>query len=82
MKGQLAKFGVIFLGIEAWVCLRDTTSVVSLVIGSICVAMLAGWFALCLRKEIQTIKDDNKQTRERRETRRRERQSRITRRST
>ncbi|MFC9495000.1 hypothetical protein [Streptomyces sp. NPDC056982] len=74
MKGQLAKFGIIFLGIEAWVGLRDTTSVVSLVIGCVCIAILACCFALRVWREIQTIKDDNKQARKRREARRHEQQ--------
>ncbi|WP_406168483.1 hypothetical protein [Streptomyces sp. NBC_00996] len=74
MKRRLAQFGVIFLGIEAWVALRDTTSVVSLVIGCVCIAILACCFALRVWREIQTIKDDNKQARDRQEARRREQQ--------
>ncbi|WP_406381170.1 hypothetical protein [Streptomyces sp. NBC_01618] len=74
MKQRLAQFGVIFLGIEAWVALRDTTSVVSLVIGCVCIAILACCFALRVCREIQTIKDDNKQARDRQEARRREQQ--------
>ncbi|MCX4538415.1 hypothetical protein OHA79_51020 (plasmid) [Streptomyces sp. NBC_00841] len=65
MKRRLAQFGVIFLGIEAWVALRDTTSVVSLAIGCVSVAILACCFAIRVWREIQAIKDDNKQTRDR-----------------
>ncbi|MCX4796470.1 MULTISPECIES: hypothetical protein [unclassified Streptomyces] len=74
MKRRLAQFGVIFLGIEAWVALRDTTSVVSLVIGCVSVAILAYCFALRVWREIQAIKDDNRQARDRREARRCEQQ--------
>lgn len=72
MKRRLGQFGVIFLGIEAWVTLRDTTSVVSLVIGCVCVAILACCFALRVWREIRTIKVDNRQARDRRAARRRE----------
>lgn len=74
MKRRLAQFGVIFLGIEAWVTLRDATSVVSLVIGCVCIAILACCFALRVWREIQTIKDDNQQARDRKEARKREQQ--------
>lgn len=74
MKRRLAQFVVIFLGIEAWVALRDTTSVASLVIGCVAVAILACCFALRVWREIQAIKDDNRQARDRREARRCEQQ--------
>jgi hypothetical protein len=67
VKRRLAQFCVIFLGIEAWVAFRDTTSVVSLVIGCVSVAILAFCFARRVWREIQAIKDDNERTRNRRE---------------
>ncbi|MFB7226049.1 hypothetical protein [Streptomyces sp. NPDC056227] len=74
MNREFTKYGVGFLGVTAWVGLRDTTSVPSLVIGCLCLAILACWFTLRIRQEIQAIKEDNRQARERREARKRERQ--------
>ncbi|MFD5496988.1 hypothetical protein ACTWJ9_24360 [Streptomyces sp. GDS52] len=77
MKRELTKVGIGYLGVTAWVGLRDTTSVSSLVIGGVClailVAILTRYFALRVRQEIQAIKEDNRQARERREARKRER---------
>jgi F0F1-type ATP synthase assembly protein I len=67
VKRRLVQFGVIFLGIEAWVALRDTTSVLSLVIGCVSVAILACYFAFRVWREIQAIMEDNKQAQDRRE---------------
>ncbi|MFE3368588.1 hypothetical protein ACFYT7_12435 [Streptomyces sp. NPDC004041] len=73
MNREFTKYGVGFLGATAWVGLSDTTSVLSLVIGGLCLAALACWFSLRIRQEIRTIRDDNRQARERREARKRER---------
>ncbi|MEW2061847.1 hypothetical protein AB0899_13900 [Streptomyces sp. NPDC007002] len=73
MNREFTKYGVGFLGATAWVGLSDTTSVLSLMIGGLCLAALACWFSLRIRREIRTIRDDNRQARERRETRKRER---------
>ncbi|WP_327189777.1 hypothetical protein [Streptomyces xinghaiensis] len=45
-----------------------------MVIGCLCVAILACCFALRVWREIQTIKADNEQARDRREARRRKQQ--------
>ena len=77
MSREFAKFGVCFLGVLAWAGFRDTASVPSLVIGCVCLAILVTiatrYFTLRLRQEIQAIKEDNRQARERREAHKRER---------
>jgi hypothetical protein len=71
-------FAICCLGIEAWVGLHDTTSVPSLVIGCVCLAILitilTRHFTFRVRQEIQAIKEDNRQARDRRASRKRERQ--------
>ncbi|MHB9851820.1 hypothetical protein ACSYGO_21575 [Streptomyces krungchingensis] len=70
---RLAQFGVTLLGVEAWVALRDTDSVLSLTVGCACVAVLACCFAFRVRREIRAIRDDSRQARADREARRHER---------
>ncbi|MEU3096595.1 hypothetical protein ABZ690_17805 [Streptomyces sp. NPDC006967] len=74
MSPGFTKFGVCFLGITAWAALSDAPSVPSLVIGCLSVAVLAYWFILRIRQEINAIREDDRRARERREARKRGRQ--------
>ncbi|MEU8352259.1 MULTISPECIES: hypothetical protein [unclassified Streptomyces] len=76
MNREFTKIGVGFLGLSAWAGLHDTTSVASVVIGSLCLATLvtifACYFTLRIRREVRAVKEDNREARARRAAGKRE----------
>lgn len=73
---RIAQFGVVFLGAETWVAFHDDTpSVLSVAVGCVGVAILAGYFVYRLRGEILATKEDSRRARERHEAPRRGRRT-------